>query len=49
MAGRLGNDRVTARNLKVIKVDADRNLIMIKGAVPGPTNGMIIIRKAIKK
>jgi large subunit ribosomal protein L3 len=49
MAGHMGNARVTVQNLRVVAVDADRNLILVKGAVPGPTKGMIIIRKAVKK
>lgn len=48
MAGRMGNEQVTVLNLEVVKVDAERNLILIKGAVPGPRNGRVIIRKAIK-
>ncbi len=49
MAGRMGNAQVTVQNLRVVSIDADRNLILIKGAIPGPTNGMLIVRKAIKK
>ncbi|HUP26903.1 MAG TPA: 50S ribosomal protein L3 [Chloroflexia bacterium] len=49
MAGRMGNDRVSVQNLRVVSVDPDRNLIMVKGAVPGRTEGMLIIRKAVKK
>jgi large subunit ribosomal protein L3 len=49
MAGRMGNDRVSIQNLRVVSVDAERNLIMVKGAVPGPTKGSLIIRKAVKK
>jgi large subunit ribosomal protein L3 len=49
MAGHMGNARVTVQNLRVVAVDADRNLLLVKGAIPGPTNGMIIIRKAKKK
>ena len=49
MAGRMGNDRVSVQNLRVVSVDAERNLIMVKGAVPGPTKGSLIIRKAVKK
>jgi len=49
MAGHMGHERVTVQNLRVVSVDTDRNLIMIKGAVPGPTHGMLIVRKAIKK
>ncbi len=49
MAGRLGNERVTARNLKVVKIDADRNLILVKGAVPGANGGLILIQATTKK
>ena len=49
MSGRLGNERVTVRNLKVIKVDADRNLILVRGAVPGANGGVIMIRATNKK
>jgi large subunit ribosomal protein L3 len=48
MAGHLGDDRVTAKNLQVLKVETDRNLIFIKGAVPGPTDGVIVIRPTKK-
>jgi len=48
MAGRMGNEQVTVLNLEVVKVDAERNLLLVKGAVPGPKNGRITIRKAIK-
>jgi large subunit ribosomal protein L3 len=44
MAGRMGGKRVTQRGLTVHSVDAERNLLLIKGAVPGPTNGMLEIR-----
>jgi len=49
MAGRMGNDRVTVQNLRVVSVDPERNLLLVKGAVPGPTEGMLIVRKAKKK
>lgn len=49
MPGHLGNRTVNVQNLKVIKVDAGNNLILVKGAVPGPKNNIIIIRKAKKK
>jgi large subunit ribosomal protein L3 len=49
MAGHMGHEQVTVQNLRIVSVDADRNLILIKGAVPGPTEGMLIVRKAIKK
>ncbi|MDZ7270467.1 MAG: 50S ribosomal protein L3 [candidate division KSB1 bacterium] len=45
MAGRMGGETVTVRNLKVVKVDADKNLIAVKGAVPGAPNGIVIIKK----
>ena len=48
MAGRMGNEQVTVQNLEVVKVDAERNLLLVKGAVPGPKKGRITIRKAIK-
>jgi large subunit ribosomal protein L3 len=49
MAGHMGNERVTVQNLRVVSVDPDRNLILVKGAVPGPTEGTLIVRKAKKK
>ncbi|MBF6613722.1 MAG: 50S ribosomal protein L3 [Chloroflexi bacterium] len=48
MAGRMGSDRVTVHNLRVVSIDADRNLLLVKGAVPGPTHGSVILRKAKK-
>ena len=48
MAGRLGNERVTARNLKVVKIDADQNLLLVRGAVPGPNGGYLIIKQTNK-
>jgi len=49
MAGRMGGKRVTVQNLEVVKVDAERNLLVVKGSVPGPRNSMLIIRKAVKE
>ncbi len=46
--GQMGNKRVTVQNLKVALVDAERNLIAIKGAVPGPRQGLVFIRTAVK-
>ncbi len=46
MAGRMGNDRVTVKKMTVVRSDSDRNLLLIKGALPGARNGMIIVRKA---
>ena len=48
MAGRMGNERVTVANLKVALVDAEKNLLAVKGAVPGGKNGLVIIREARK-
>lgn len=48
MAGRMGNDRVTVQNLKVLRVDPERNLILVQGSVPGPNEGTVIIRRAVK-
>ncbi len=45
MAGHMGDDRVTVRNLEVISADVERNLLLIKGAVPGARNGLLLIRK----
>ena len=45
MAGRFGNDRVTVKNLEVIRVDVESNLVFIKGAVPGVQNSFILIKK----
>ena len=49
MSGRMGNDTVTTQNLTVHAVDADKGLILIKGAVPGPKNGLVVLRSAAKK
>ena len=45
MAGQYGNKKVTVKHLQVVKVDSDRNLIFVRGAVPGPKNGVIVVRK----
>jgi large subunit ribosomal protein L3 len=45
--GRMGGDRVTVRNLKVVSVDADNNLLIIRGAIPGAPGGYVVVRKAI--
>ena len=47
MAGHMGNAQVTVRNLKVLRVDADNNLLTVQGAVPGGPNSVVVIRKAI--
>ncbi|CAB0997926.1 50S ribosomal protein L3 [Corynebacterium diphtheriae] len=48
MAGRMGSDRVTTQNLKVKKIDADANLILIKGAIPGVRGGIVTVKTAVK-
>jgi large subunit ribosomal protein L3 len=48
MAGRLGNQRVTTLNLEVVSADSERNLLLLKGAVPGPRGGLVLIRDAVK-
>ena len=48
MPGHLGNTRVTVQNLEVVKVDIENNLIVIKGAVPGPNKGLVEVRSAVK-
>jgi large subunit ribosomal protein L3 len=45
MAGRMGSERVTVRNLEVVKVDLEQNLVMVKGAVPGARNGYVLIQR----
>jgi large subunit ribosomal protein L3 len=47
MAGHMGADRVTVRNLKVLRVDAENNLLLLEGSVPGGPNSVVVIRKAI--
>ncbi|MCL2507585.1 MAG: 50S ribosomal protein L3 [Oscillospiraceae bacterium] len=49
LAGHLGHERVTVQNLKIVKVDAENNLIAIKGAVPGPRGGIVLISDCVKK
>jgi large subunit ribosomal protein L3 len=48
MAGRMGNDRVTVQNLKVLRVDPERNLLLVQGSVPGPNEGLVLVRRAVK-
>lgn len=49
MPGHMGNEQVTIQNLSVVKVDAENNLIAIKGAIPGPNGGLVVVKTAIKK
>lgn len=48
MAGHLGNERVTVQNLKVVKIDAENNIIAVKGAVPGPKGGIVVLTDSVK-
>jgi large subunit ribosomal protein L3 len=47
MAGHMGSDRVTVRNLRVLRVDAENNLLLLEGAVPGGPNSVVVVRKAV--
>lgn len=49
MAGRMGNDRVTVQNLLIVEADAERNLILIRGSVPGGVNALLLVKRALKK
>ena len=49
MAGRMGSDTVTTQNITVHAIDAEKGLIMLKGAVPGPKGGLVVLRSAAKK
>ena len=49
MMGRMGNEKITTQNLEVVRVDAENNLILIKGAIPGPKKGLITIKATVKK
>ena len=48
MAGQWGNERVTVQNLEVVRVDGERNLLFVKGALPGPNGGLLLIRDSVK-
>ena len=48
MAGHLGNERVTVQNLSVVKVDAEKNIIAVKGADPGPKGGIVVLFDSVK-
>lgn len=48
LPGHMGAEKVTVQNLEIVKVDLERNLLLIKGAIPGPKKGQVIIKKAIK-
>ncbi len=48
MAGQYGNEKMTVQNLKVVKIDSEKNLIAVKGAVPGAKNGIVFVRNSVK-
>ncbi|MCU1488239.1 MAG: rplC [Actinomycetia bacterium] len=48
MAGRMGAEKVTTLNLEVVQADAERNLLLVKGAIPGPKGGLVLVRDAVK-
>ena len=45
----MGSKRVTIQNLRVVKIDADKNVLYVKGGIPGPNGGFVMVRKAVKK
>ncbi|MDO5028524.1 MAG: 50S ribosomal protein L3 [Bacillota bacterium] len=49
MSGKMGNEKVTVQNLEVIRVDADNNFILLKGAVPGPKKGILYVKETVKR
>lgn len=49
MAGRMGHDRITAQNLQLVRIDADKKVVIVKGAVPGPRGSVVVVRNAKKK
>jgi large subunit ribosomal protein L3 len=48
MAGRMGGQRVTTLNLEVVEADAEREVVLVRGAVPGPRGGLVLLRNAVK-
>lgn len=46
--GRMGGEKVTVQNLEIVKVDVERNMLLVKGAVPGPKHGLLVIKSAVK-
>ena len=49
MAGHMGHQRVTVQNLQVVDIDPEHHVLLVMGAIPGPDNGTVVVRKAIKK
>jgi large subunit ribosomal protein L3 len=48
MAGRMGGERVTTQNLEIVKADPEAAVVLVKGSVPGPDGGVVLIRNAVK-
>ncbi|MGF1511387.1 MAG: 50S ribosomal protein L3 [Myxococcota bacterium] len=48
LPGHMGNSRVTTQNVRIVKIDLDKNIVLVRGSVPGPKNGYVILRKAAK-
>jgi large subunit ribosomal protein L3 len=48
MPGQMGSVRVTVQNLEVVRVDAEKNLILVKGAVPGPKKSLVMLKETVK-
>ena len=49
MPGQMGNKRVTIQNLEIVRVDAENNLILVRGAVPGPKKSLVTLKETVKK
>ena len=49
LPGHMGNDRVTIQNLRIMKIDSDAHLLVIEGAVPGPEQRLVTVRKSVKR
>lgn len=48
MPGHMGTDKVTVQNLEIVKVDSEKNLLLVKGAIPGPKKGILTIKETVK-
>jgi large subunit ribosomal protein L3 len=48
MSGHMGHEQVTTQNLEIVQADPERNLLLVKGSVPGPNGGVVIVRNAVK-
>ena len=48
MPGHYGVDKVTIQNLDLVKIDSERNLLLVKGSIPGPKGGLVVVRNAVK-